>query len=820
MRITLTAACLALMVPYFLNATQPFITEKFDQGFPANWTTGDDSNQNFLWEYCSNFQNCPPAIFQTDPVSILCRYDRFESASVEDGFLYLNSYASQGISTPHQSFIKTGNIDCSLKTKVFLRFYTVIVGGESLPEDNAVVRVRVGNGNWTIFKVFHFLDENSETQTSSNPRVAVIDISGVATQKDDVTIEWRWTGKNGYFWAIDDVELFDENPVYENAVWGSVPGQGDFSGGLNNWTVNTVGAPCKWQWDNTGGIDVPDANLLADAVGCSPSILNGTASVNATFCYGGAIPNTRSDLRSPVIDLSAIPVGTRLALRFDQLVSLANPSSNNLPVTSIMVSVDGGSTFLDTIDANPSLPYRVHSCGTTTLDLPIEAAGSPNFRIIFVFSGDSEFWMVDDVRIIKRWDKDLRISKDFFTVAPNYSSPAGLASPVGLQADVENIGQEPVGNVALYATVEAGQTGAIVFRDTLQMGTLMPGEIVLDTFFAKQFHPPASAETYTVKYEVKSNELEQDASDNVVRWKFETTTDLFSKDKGDCFINGSFTPYDEFEFEIGNCFFIPPGSNVGATEISFAFEVPFSPQPSSLIGIPLRIHLYKWRTANTWGDVNGDSLATADEITEVAVQLYTIEGDERYYQVRTVPVTEDSAFIHLEDSTYYFATIGIENYAGPDRLFVSASEELNYTSMYWTSYQQGFPNYVSMLRLGDDNYFQVNGWGLQRIPIVRLHIDQLTSTNEAPSHQASELSVFPNPAKDVATIILDEKMAKGPANVEILDIWGRLVLARQYDNTFVSQLPIDVSGLSNGMYILRVISEKYSASTSLVIVKD
>jgi hypothetical protein len=348
----------------------------------------------------------------------------------------------------------------------------------------------------------------------------------------------------------------------------------------------------------------------------------------------------------------------------------------------------------------------------------------------------------------------------------------------------------------------------------------MPGEIVLDTFFEKRFLPPATIESYTVKYELTSSEADQNKADNTVRWKFETTENLFAKDKGDCFINGSFTPYEEFEYEIGNCYFIPPGAHVGATKISFAFEVQFSPQPSSLIDKTLRLRLYKWRTENTWGDVNGDSLATFDEITEVALNLFTIEGDERYFQVWTVPINPDSAFIYLEDSTYYFATVSIENYAGPDRLFVSASEEQNYTSMYWTSYQHGFPNYVSMLRLGSNSYFQVNGWGLQRIPIVRLHIDQLTSTQEPPQgRESGRISVFPNPAAAFANLSFDESAPKGPVTVEILDIWGRLVGERQYDTNFVSQLPIDVSSLSNGMYILRVVSEKYIASVSLVVAK-
>lgn len=813
LRNTLLMLFWALFIASPMMATQPFEYQNFDQGFPASWVTGDPSNQGVLWEYCSDFHDCPPATFQL----FFCRQERFESPTVENGYLFVNSYALQNPPSPHQSFLRSNTIDCSQKAQVFLRFSTFIAGGESLPEKDAVVRVKAGASGWQEYKVFHHLDENSQTLNSWNPQVAVLDLSDLAANQPDVQVEWRWTGKNGFFWAIDDVEFFDENPVYERAVWGNVPGQGDFSGGLNNWTVTSTGDSCRWIWDNTGVIDLPDADVYANAVGCSPSLPNGVATVNASFClFGGTTsPYTRSDLISPAIDLSGIPAGTRLALRFDQLVSIVNPSNPNLPVTSVLLSLDGGNSFIDTLDANPILPYQKPFCGTTTLDLPIGVAGSASFRMVFVFAGDAEYWMVDDVRIVEQFDRDLRISPTFFSIAPNYATPAGLVQPFGFQADVDNIGQEPMDLATLYLTVKKDATGEIVHRDTLLLGSMMPGESALDVYFPKTYSPPPLAADYTCQYEVKSSQSDENPLDNVARWKFEVTDDVFSKDKGECFINGSFTPNGSHEYEIGNCFFIPAGTHPKATSISFAFRL----VSSELIGRDLRIRLYKWKTPTTWGDVNGDTLATADEYTEVSFNIYTIVGDEKYNELITVPVDPINPYVQLEDSTYYFATVGFEDIQSQAPFFISGSEELNYTSMFWTSYQIGPPGYVSMLRLGNDDYFRANGWGLQRIPIVRLNVDNVNSTGEAIPVPPSMFEIYPNPTAGRLVINFSEKTHYEGLTVEILDIWGRLVATRQFDNTFVSQLPIDLDGLSNGHYILRVVTDGFSSSKSFFIVK-
>lgn len=78
---------------------------------------------------------------------------------------------------------------------------------------------------------------------------------------------------------------------------------------------------------------------------------------------------------------------------------------------------------------------------------------------------------------------------------------------------------------------------------------------------------------------------------------------------------------------------------------------------------------------------------------------------------------------------------------------------------------------------------------------IRLMPDPLTNTPELQA--SSPLKVFPNPAQDFITIQLDELIRE----VQIFDLSGKLILQ---SNSLSKEDRIDLSGLSKGMYILKV----------------
>lgn len=806
----------------FCSTVQPFYDQDFSNGMPAGWNTGDDSGQNVGWEYCAAPDLCPPHTF----VFLECSRKQFKSPSTNDGYMFVNSFKHGLLSSPHESYLRTGVIDCSQKMKVFIRFSTYIAGLTSNPDTGAVLRVRNSLGQWHTLTIFPFLNNAVAQQNYSwNPQEVLLDISGIAANQAQVQIEWRWTGNFGASWQLDDVELFGENPLLNNAVWGTAAGQGDFNGGLNGWTVPPPPPgfdDCQWEWSAKPLIDFPDSDSLANVIGCSPSYSNGAATMNATFCslLFQPTPFSQSELRSPAIDLSGIPAGTRLALRFYQAVAAGNTAVDDLPVTSVLVSTDGGLSFIDTLNANPALPFSKGYCGLTTLNLPPEVAGNSQVKLYFVFSGDTYYWLIDDVMIVRNHDFDLQVNPLFYAVSPNFAIPASQVRPIGFFADFENIGQQTLNLVTAFATVVNQSTNSVVFRDTLHLGTMMPGDVAGNIAFGKTYTPPPAPARYTCVYEVASDETDGDFSNNKVRWEFEVTDTTFAKTPGLCEVNGYFAPNDDIVYETGTCFFVPKGSQVAASSISFAYTNAGKLANANGEAV-LQTALYRWKTDSTYADANVDTIANFNEYELIAINEHKVKISDNK-QVINVPIDFENPLIPLEDSSYYFATVGYlqpVTMAGQEvPFYIAGSEEIDYTSAFWLSYQMGVPTYVSMLRLNGDDFFRANAWALRRIPFVQLHVQQLTGLAEK-IPEPIPMEVFPNPANGLVYIKTNFEERQEPASVEIFDICGRLVKTLQVQHAFVSQLPIDVSFLSNGSYTLRVRSNNRSGIAKLVILK-
>ena len=804
----------------------PFWQDDFSLGLlPANWSTDDACDGDELWQHCEDFNECPPISFYN--TGIYPNF-RFKSASMENGFAYLAPFQSTG---SHCSSLSTGAIDCSTNAQVFLTFNTFIIAHSSEIDNAAVVEVREGPfGTWVPFKVFPNINASTiepdpiassfgdELITSFNGQNITIDITTVAAGHDEIYIRWRWewTGQSEYFWLIDDVNLLNQNPLDENAIWGMGSNEGNFNGGLNDWTAPPI-LGCSWEWTENGMVDSKnELDDLADLYSCSYSAENGAAAMNA-LCSPGQPSFVLAELISPVIDLSAALPDKKLGIRFSQTGVAGNVANNNLPLNSIMVSIDGGFNFFDTIFLNLAEPFAKPFCNTKIVPLPLEVIGSNQFVFKFIFSGNSFFWIIDDVRVIELFENDLRISEDYFAVAPNYNSPVDLIEPIGFRAEVQNIGNDAQDFTNLFVEVQRDDTHEPVFKDTLFLGTIEAGEVSEDIPFNKKFLPEPNL-SYTGYYTVSSDKTDEHQLDNRTSFQFETQGRTLSKQKDRFAINSGFAPLsNNVRYEIGTCFFIPPGEGADAVSVNFAL-VNAEDIANSTIPVNVGVNLYKWKNGTNFGDANDDFYANEDEFEQVAQTFHPIDDETlRMRDVITVPLMEP---VTMEDSTYYFATIDYYSAAVMNLqqipFGISASEEINYNAMFAQSESCEQPRYVSMLRLFDQTDFQVNAWGLMRIPFIQLNTDMATPIIDKEPDQIP-FTLFPNPTNGQFNIYLPDVIAKGKIAYEIYDICGRLAMTRQNVEAFVSQLPIDASQLGNGIYNLRVISGERVGNKRFVI---
>ncbi len=813
-------AALLLISTAIYATVPPFWQETFDTGFPAGWATFDQNNQGVAWNHCDDYRECPPASqgFST------CLEERFNSSPFDDGYLYVNSLAFQGLVQPHLSILDSKTVDCSGKAQVFLRFKTFLHALSFSPDINAVVQVKSGNGDFQTFVLFPKLNTSlveASSLKTDNALELLLDISSVAANQPAVTIRWQWKGQTEVMWAIDDVELFDHNPLYDNVLWGETESAGSFDGSLNDWAVTNFLDSCKWVWQPDGRADTPDSGTKANYLGFSPSSSNGVAMMNPTFCTVSGNPevNSYSELISPLINLASVPVGSRLAVRFWQAVAPGNFISPEMPLTSLSVSVDSGLSWMDTLDMNPVLPFGEFLNGEKSVSLPESVAGSSHVKLKFTFAGSSFIWMLDDVRIVQQWENDLAIRPTFFAVAPDMNMPLSQRSPVHFFADVENRGTLPQESATLKVQVRKDETGEIVYSDELPLGSIAPGEIVENAFFANTFLPTPEAANYTCWYTIAGGEPDRDETNNTSRWQFRVEGQTFAKDLGDCSISGTFTSSESILYEIGNCYFLPEGSDYCAESVTFAY---FDLMPHG--GTPLQVNLYQWKTDDTFGDDNGDTLANDDEFELIGSSTqFLMEGHDKVLVLDTQTLISQSTgdpCVQLEDSTYYFATVKYFSASVSNGqqvpFFIGASEEVNFAAMFWLSLQTEYPRYVSALRHGDDPDFRMNGWGLLRIPIVRLNL-QSTSAADEWSEDNLSLVVAPNPADEEIQLKIPESLFGKDVRVEIFDICGRLADALQFENANVSRLPIRTGFLSNGTFILRVISEEQTGAAKFVI---
>src|SRR5205085_10339256 len=89
---------------------------------------------------------------------------------------------------------------------------------------------------------------------------------------------------------------------------------------------------------------------------------------------------------------------------------------------------------------------------------------------------------------------------------------------------------------------------------------------------------------------------------------------------------------------------------------------------------------------------------------------------------------------------------------------------------------------------------------------------QVNRIPELVTDGASAISVFPNPAKSVATLLLGE--AKSNVSITITDISGKAVWQRTYVNANRISLPMDK--LHTGLYTVTVKSALITKTMKLV----
>lgn len=170
----------------------------------------------------------------------------FASTTATNGFMIFDSDALGNDNKGENADLITAAINCSTNANVALQFEHFF---QQYAASTGTVFVSNDGINWAqVYTV---------SSTTSNPATVVIDISPVAANQATVYLKFNWIGDYDYWWAIDDIKLFEPAPLdisVESITIDQFVGLGSktVSGVIKNNGANTINSFDLSYTDNGG----------------------------------------------------------------------------------------------------------------------------------------------------------------------------------------------------------------------------------------------------------------------------------------------------------------------------------------------------------------------------------------------------------------------------------------------------------------------------------------------------------------------------------------------------------------------------------------
>jgi len=620
-------------------------------------------------------------------------------------------------------------------------------------------------------------------------------------------------------------------------IWGDQAGQGDFAGGINDWTTNTVSCNGEesdaevWVWNADAIANQGSFGDGAQAI-VSPTACNGAMVFDSDYqdneglaqsgdpsdpAFGsGPCPSIQiAELISPTIDLSSVDAST-ISLSFYQ---------NTRQFDSqyfVGYSIDGGETWTDTeINTNIGGNSLVEEEDIFQIIPMTELAGQSNVKVRFRMIGNYYYWVIDDVKLVEGFSDDLEIVDLFFTPA-SARQPASqvVFDPFFFSADVQNNGTTDQTNVKFFAEVwkltpNADALEELLFVDSSLYEVIPAG--VLDTLVIDSLWTPTTEPgAYAIIYTVVQEETDQVPANNSDLYVFEVTETTYAKDL--------YTSDDQIS-NLGRL-----SRDFGDESLTHAYACAYS------IGADTKEEFFldhiSWSSAlpESEGVLDGNSVEVyLAQVSEAAGAQYenfnftstdfsadgqlTIIGEQEFsfpdgsgqggiLFSTTLNNNTDEAItgeepIPLVPGTNYFA---MTRYTGASSyVYQVYATEVTY-------------RFLSGLLFLDRWYSGYSGNGFA--PILRMEMSVTTAIADTPLPD-NTMSVFPNPATAVVQAQFNFETSTD-ATVTLATMEGKVI---EYRNLplFNQTLSFNTANLAAGMYLMRVTTDEGSKTVKFLV---
>ncbi len=683
--------------------------------------------------------------------------------------------------------------------------------------------------------------EKAANVAANNPTAVVIcnDVPGIQpmgpTQGVTVSVPTIMVSLQDCFNLINALEggnEFDarirQNPVAlpgtVNIVWGDQPGQGQFDGGLNGWTVENcfidhrgnVTSPLSWQWYETPIEEFFSSQLVSysrcdGAAGYEATLWNIDPANGVDLGDPPNYPDHHCELVSPVIDLSA---SGPVSLQFWQTNFSLNGNDNpGDPVSRFYISYDGGMTWPEEyyVQSGNILTDRqtVWANGELRRYALPQLAGEPNIRLKFEFHGDFYAWYIDDVYFIETPNNSLTIFENIYGIQASSRTPINLVEPVLAIAGAQNTGVADQTNVEVDVRyVSPSQTT----NTTIELGLLESDSIGIECATADPYTPNEIG-SYSATMTVQSDSMDFDLSDNSLDFAFSVTDSIWAKDPGE--VNGFVRPADATNFVWGPVFSAP--DDYQGTDMIYGFEFGFQLADS----IDDNEEFLTWSILE-WNDTNGDFVSQQSERNSLQsgfVQFKYRDGIDNEMTIYNLEDLERSSPIAIEAGKNYILAIQWDN---PDRdLNMFGYNGYNYDWMR-TAFDEcaSLDRYTDIIGVGNDisGDWSTGGWNGDIVPAMRLITKPIVSTRNEIAQNFS-FDMYPNPVAKDLNIGLEFEEVVDNLEISILDISGKVVDVRNDVKVTSGQYVFDLSRQHSGVYFAKIRTDEGIATKRFIVKK-
>jgi hypothetical protein len=636
----------------------------------------------------------------------------------------------------------------------------------------------------------------------------------------------------------------NSNPQYgPEVIWGKNPGEGDFTGGLNGWTIDK---------DNTWNFsDKPE--ILEGAFGGTTmnsfTSCDGIAYFNSDFLDNNGDPDQQGlgpcpavctgALISPNIDLTGQEI-KGLTIEFSQATRQFRS------VYYLIASKDNGVTWSDTILLNTELPVNSSVIRDRRKVALSGYAGATQLRFKFEYAGNYYYWGVDDIVVRNELLVDSRVNTNFFAVASTIRVPQTQVSPMPFLADISNIGNGDDTGVTLEVVISEG-TNEVARLENVY-GNLAAGSTIENVLFPEQFTPEAKPAQYNARYEIVSDG-DNNPANNVVPFSFEVTENTF----GTVLPESQITPANYMNdvttfwavtptnyYSAGNAYFLPNGKGFAVDKVRFGLANPLAEVDGTGF---IRVDLYEWNegvndracTVTERKLVGSNNLfVSSDDISNprlIEVDLFAVDDAGEIIEDKEVLLKDNQTYLlvahtnplEVSSPRYRFLCFSGTNqtnvihrsiYTEANNYIYSTLEEEKFAGSLWNI------DGVDENDISERIYDQLGNPALLAYATVYMEMDIKTATSSTYDiAKTGTATVFPNPASRELYIDVTLDNISSNVRVDLVTIEGKVATSKSFSNVQDSRLKLDLSGLTSGTYTAMIHTDNGVIAKKVVVQK-